>query len=152
MTGCHASGRTWWTAGDRWEQTHQLKDVYIMDETGTQDHLCHHQSPATQLFVQQFVQYDIKENIKTPHYWPFVRGIHWSPVDSPHKWSVMWKSFPWDDIIMLFLLLWCSEYGIWQAAMPVGEHGGLLETDESRHISWRTSTLWMKQELRILEV
>ena len=19
------------------------------------------------------------------HYWPFVRGIHWSPVDSPHK-------------------------------------------------------------------
>ena len=18
------------------------------------------------------------------HYWPFVRGIHWSPVDSPH--------------------------------------------------------------------
>ena len=23
------------------------------------------------------------------HYWPFVRGIHWSPVDSPHKdqWS-----------------------------------------------------------------
>ena len=23
------------------------------------------------------------------HYWPFVRGIHWSPVDSPHKGSVM---------------------------------------------------------------
>ena len=20
-----------------------------------------------------------------PHYWPFVWGIHWSPVDSPHK-------------------------------------------------------------------
>ena len=20
-----------------------------------------------------------------PHYWPFVRGIHWSPVISPHK-------------------------------------------------------------------
>ena len=20
-----------------------------------------------------------------PRYWPFVRGIHWSPVDSPHK-------------------------------------------------------------------
>ena len=20
-----------------------------------------------------------------PHYWPFVRGIHWWPVDSPHK-------------------------------------------------------------------
>ena len=22
---------------------------------------------------------------KFPHYWPFVRGIHWSPVNSPHK-------------------------------------------------------------------
>ena len=27
------------------------------------------------------------------HHWPFVRGIHWWPVDSPHKGSVMWKSF-----------------------------------------------------------
>ena len=23
-----------------------------------------------------------------PRYWPFVRGIHRSPVNSPHKWSV----------------------------------------------------------------
>ena len=23
------------------------------------------------------------------HYWPFVRGIHRSPVDSPHKWTVL---------------------------------------------------------------
>ena len=25
-----------------------------------------------------------------PHNWPFVRGIHWSPVDSPHKGPVIW--------------------------------------------------------------
>ena len=27
-----------------------------------------------------------------PHYWPFVRGIHWSPVNSPHKgqWRWVW--------------------------------------------------------------
>ena len=25
------------------------------------------------------------------HYWPFVMGIHWSAVDSPHKWPVMWS-------------------------------------------------------------
>ena len=25
-----------------------------------------------------------------PHYWPFVRGIHFSSVDSPHKGPVMW--------------------------------------------------------------
>ena len=28
-----------------------------------------------------------------PRYWPFMRGIHWSPVNSPHKsqWSGAWK-------------------------------------------------------------
>ena len=36
----------------------------------------------------------------SPHYWPFVRGIHWSPVNFPHKESVTWKKFPYDDIIM----------------------------------------------------
>ena len=25
-----------------------------------------------------------KKKIKDPRYWPFVRGIHWWPVDSPH--------------------------------------------------------------------
>ena len=25
------------------------------------------------------------------HYWPFVRGIHWSPVDSPHTGPVRWS-------------------------------------------------------------
>ena len=30
----------------------------------------------------------------------FVQGIHWSLVNSPHKWPVGWKMFPFDDIIM----------------------------------------------------
>ena len=30
----------------------------------------------------------------------FVRGIHWWPVNSPHKWPVTWKIFPFDDVIM----------------------------------------------------
>ena len=30
----------------------------------------------------------------------FVRGIHRWPVNSPHKGPVMWKMFPFDDIIM----------------------------------------------------
>ena len=35
-----------------------------------------------------------------PRYWPFVRGIHWSPVNSPHKsqwhgaWMFLWSA-PW---------------------------------------------------------
>ena len=32
----------------------------------------------------------------------FVRGIHWRPVNSPHKWPVTRKMFPFDDVIMLW--------------------------------------------------
>ena len=32
----------------------------------------------------------------------FVRGFHWGPVNSPHKWPVTRKKFPFDDIIMLW--------------------------------------------------
>ena len=31
----------------------------------------------------------------------FVWGIHRGPVNSPHKWRVMWKMFPFDDVIMM---------------------------------------------------
>ena len=30
----------------------------------------------------------------------FVRGIHLWPVNSPHKWSVTWNMFPFDDVII----------------------------------------------------
>ena len=33
----------------------------------------------------------------------FVWGIHRGPVNSPHKWPVMRKMFPFDDVIMLRL-------------------------------------------------
>ena len=31
----------------------------------------------------------------------FVQGIHRGPVNSPHKWAVTRKMFPFDDVIML---------------------------------------------------
>ena len=31
----------------------------------------------------------------------FVRGIHWRPVNSPHKDPVTRKMFPSDDVIMI---------------------------------------------------
>ena len=34
----------------------------------------------------------------------FVRGIHRGPVNSPHKWSVTQKMFPFDDVIMTYLV------------------------------------------------
>ena len=30
----------------------------------------------------------------------FVRGVHRRPVNSPHKWPVTRKKFPFDDVIM----------------------------------------------------
>ena len=55
--------------------------------------------PATRLFVKH-VQANNK-SIEAPHYWPFVRGIHRWPMDSPHKRPVMRKSFPRHDLVML---------------------------------------------------
>ena len=49
---------------------------------------------ATRLFVQQFLEVDIKENFTALHYWPFVRETQWRPANSPPKEPLMWKSFP----------------------------------------------------------
>ena len=35
-------------------------------------------------------------------------GIHRGPVKSPHKWSVTWKMFSFDDVIMWSLSAWRS--------------------------------------------
>ena len=36
----------------------------------------------------------------------FVRGIHRGPVNSPHKWPVTRKMFPFDDVIMMLMIRW----------------------------------------------
>ena len=42
-----------------------------------------------------------KENIKVPHYWSFVKGIHLKPMDIPHKGLMLWKTTsPYRGIIM----------------------------------------------------
>ena len=38
----------------------------------------------------------------------FVRGIHRGPENSPHKWPVTRKMFPFDDVIML--KIWSVEF------------------------------------------
>ena len=61
------------------------------------DSFSNHQ-PHACLLDRSWMQTQIKENIKAPRHWPFVRGIHWWPVNSPHK--VTRKLFPFDDVIM----------------------------------------------------
>ena len=40
----------------------------------------------------------------------FVRGIHRGPVNSPHKWPVTRKMFPFDDVIMEMVLWWSYQH------------------------------------------
>ena len=42
----------------------------------------------------------------------FVRGIHPWPVNSPHKWPVTWKMFPFDDVIMNISNETCTRVGV----------------------------------------
>ena len=35
----------------------------------------------------------------------FVRGIHRGPVNSPHKWPVTRKMFPFDDVIKIMIVI-----------------------------------------------
>ena len=45
-----------------------------------------------------------KGNVRAPHYWPFVMGIHSWLMDSPHKGPVMLSAFPCHDIIASLLM------------------------------------------------
>ena len=54
------------------------------------------------------------------HIWPFVRGIHWWPVDSPHKGPVMFlccqsaqvveQTVEWVVILDTMTLVWCYNH------------------------------------------
>ena len=46
--------------------------IYILKQRGKQNH------------------HDVIKWKHFPRYWPFVRGIHWSPVNSPHKGQWRW--------------------------------------------------------------
>ena len=52
-----------------------------------------HAEGATTLFKCIYNVFSSYDDVMTGkhflHYWPFVRRIHWSPVDSPHKWPIM---------------------------------------------------------------
>ena len=54
----------------------------------------------------------IKINIKAPRYWPFVRGIHRSPVNSPHK--AQWRG-------ALMFILMCARINGWANNREAGD-------------------------------
>ena len=46
----------------------------------------------------------------------FVRGIHRRAVNSPHKWPVTRKMFPFDDVIMVLMGLFAPSCALDQGA------------------------------------
>ena len=60
----------------------------------------------------------------------FVRGIHRGPVNSPHKWPVTRKKFPFHDVIMK-MLMHISQIAkfmgpTWVLSAPDGPHVGFM--------------------------
>ena len=51
----------------------------------------------------------------------FVRGIHRWPMNSPHKGSVTWKMYPFDDVIMQQACVWCC----WPAKRVLRANAGV---------------------------
>ena len=52
----------------------------------------------------------------------FVRGIHRGPVNSPHKWLVTRKMFPFDDVIMRKLFYYCPVFILAAQSSPSAAH------------------------------
>ena len=55
----------------------------------------------------------------------FVRGIHRGPVNSPHKWPVTRKMFPFDDVIMV--RTWCV-FRVWLRFSCVSSKKKIMNT------------------------
>ena len=87
--------------------TLRIADPSLQWRHNGRDGVSNHQ-PRDCLLNRRFMRRSKKtlDYIKAPRYWPFVRGIHRAPVNSPHKWPVTRKMFPFDDVIM-----WKSNLG-----------------------------------------
>ena len=58
------------------------------------------------LFFQTYQHDDVIKWKHFPRYWPFVRGIHWSPVNSPHKGH--WRGALMFSLICIWIYGWIN--------------------------------------------
>ena len=68
--------------------------------------------PAYPLAISHIYHNDVIKWIYFPHYWPFVRGIHRSPVNSPHKGQ-------WRGALMFSLI--CARINGWENTGGAGD-------------------------------
>ena len=80
----------------------------------------------------------------------FVWGIHWGPVNSPHKWPVTRKMFPFDDIIirtfkvlLLFLTHWGHVTHICVSKLIIIDSDNGLSPGRRQAIIWTNAGIWL---------
>ena len=69
----------------------------------------------------------------------FVWGIHRGPVNSPHKWPVTRKMFPFDDVIMTMIVLFLG----CKNPLAVQQHNETIGHDHCSLMGW----LWTHQQI-----
>ena len=57
-------------------------------------------------FQMGFLHDDVIKWNQFPRYWPFVRGIHWSPLNSPHKGQ--WRGAFMSSLICAWINAWVN--------------------------------------------
>ena len=78
-----------------------------------------YKSPASRLFTQRFISGADQRKHQRCASLAFVWGIHRWPVNSPHKWPVTRKMFPWDDVLMRDTIKTASHRRLWCISLRV---------------------------------
>ena len=71
----------------------------------------------------------------------FLRGIHRGPVDSPHKWSITRKMFPFDDVIMV-IYNWTMSIHCWGYGYPSTRLAVTMQTTKQHEFPWNFNDLF----------
>ena len=93
--------------------------------------LIDHSPHDTQITVVNKKHDDVIKWKRFPRYWPFVRGIHRSPVNSPHKGRWRWA------------LMFCSNYA-WNKLLSKQSLCWWFKTPSGS--LWRQCNLWCKHD------
>ena len=72
----------------------------------------HLKSPASRVFSHPFIQAQIKENINAPRHWPLCG-------ESPHERPVTRKMFPFDDVIMWWIVRLTGHCCLFAKSRPI---------------------------------
>ena len=125
-------------------------------------------SPASVVYSTVYPGADQRKH-QSPASLAFVRGIHQGPVNSPHKWPVTRKLFPFDDVIMTYIDIICwkitystscsrlpgdvfninGHVGDWyhhtaSLAYSIGESVTVIDTSQTDSIFWQTEIIcWL---------